>query len=85
MIFVKLSVIAEQLESYPDQLAAVATVKKQMVDCEVVASKAFTAQQALHDKWKELTAKCQRLKEEKAILQEQNTSLRNQLSAKSSS
>ena len=85
MILVKRSVFAEQLESYSNQLAAVATVKKQMADCVVIANKAFSAQQALHDNWTELTAKHQRLQEAKAILQEQIASRRKQLSARSSS
>ena len=76
MIQVKRSVMAEQVASYADQLAAVATLKKQLEDCKVIADKAYKSQQALHDSWTEVVAKGQRLQEEKARLQEQNASLR---------
>ena len=76
MIQVKRSAMAEQIMSYPNQLAAVAALKKQLEDCKVIANKAYKAQQALHDNWTEVVAKGQRLQEEKARLQEQNASLR---------
>ncbi|KAL0048566.1 hypothetical protein WJX82_006014 [Trebouxia sp. C0006] len=76
MISVKRSVMAEQVASYADQLAAVATLKKQLEDCKVIADKAYKSQQALHDNWTALTAQIQSLQEEKARLQEQNASLR---------
>lgn len=88
MDLVKRSVVAEQLESYPDQLAAansnVAIKKKQLADCKVIAVKAYKAEQALHDHWKELTAKRERLQEKHAKLREQNAFLQKQLSTKSS-
>ncbi len=74
MVLVKRSFIAEQLESYKDEMAAIATVKKQMDDSEVIAHQAFKAQLALQNKWKELNARCQSLKEEKAQWQNQNAS-----------
>ncbi len=81
MVLVKRSFIAEQLESYKDEMAAIATVKKQMDDSEVIAHQAFKAQLALQNKWKELNARCQSLKEEKAQWQNQNASLQRQLAS----
>ncbi len=63
MVQVKRSAIVEQLESHKDQLAAIAEAKEHMVDCKVIADKAFKAQLALqlklssfqlalHDSWK---------------------------------
>ncbi len=79
MVLVKRTFIAEQLRCYVDERAVLATVKKEMEECVAAANQAFEEQLALQNRWKDLTAKSQRLSQKKAESQSQTANLRNHL------
>lgn len=76
---VKRSFIAEQLESYTYEVAAIAAAQKQTDDCKVVADQMFTAQLALHTRWEELNTRVQSLQKKKAKYLENNASLQEEV------
>ena len=79
IVLVKRSFIAEQLESYRYEVAAIAAAQKQVDDCKVVADQMFTAQLALQTTWKELHTRVQSLQKEKAEYLKNNAFLQEQV------